>query len=333
MKWAQKHKGFTIVELLIVVVVIAILAAITIVAYNGITQRAKASAAQSLVSQTATKVALYAAANGDQYPTTLALAGVTNTDDLQYISNGTTFCITGASQNISYYQSNITTKPAPGACDGHGANGAATIANLATDPRATSLTVPANGAGWTTQNWFGTGGAGTHQLITGAVDGPVGLSTYVRKTWTTAPSSNAATGMRNSTTNANGLRVTAGSTYTFSSWLRASKAQPSAATLRVEWVDNAGASLGSPAYNPFVTLTANTWTRLNVTATAPSGAAYAGIITHVDSGTTWIASDRLDGTGLMITEGSTLYNYGDGASAGWAWIGTPNNSTSTGPVL
>lgn len=36
-------RGFTIVELLIVVVIIAILAAITIVAYNGITDRAKAS--------------------------------------------------------------------------------------------------------------------------------------------------------------------------------------------------------------------------------------------------------------------------------------------------
>ena len=36
-----KTNGFTIVELLIVIVVIAILAAITIVAYNGIQQRAK----------------------------------------------------------------------------------------------------------------------------------------------------------------------------------------------------------------------------------------------------------------------------------------------------
>ena len=43
-----KAKGFTIVELLIVVVIIAILAAITIVAYNGIQNRAKASSAQSL---------------------------------------------------------------------------------------------------------------------------------------------------------------------------------------------------------------------------------------------------------------------------------------------
>jgi prepilin-type N-terminal cleavage/methylation domain-containing protein len=38
---AKKQTGFTIVELLIVIVVIGILAAITIVAYNGIQQRAR----------------------------------------------------------------------------------------------------------------------------------------------------------------------------------------------------------------------------------------------------------------------------------------------------
>ena len=46
MKWA-KQKGFTIVELLIVIVVIAILAAITIVSYNGIQTRAKTERANS----------------------------------------------------------------------------------------------------------------------------------------------------------------------------------------------------------------------------------------------------------------------------------------------
>lgn len=44
MQWAkQKQTGFTIVELLIVVVVIAILASITIVAYNGVQTRAQRS--------------------------------------------------------------------------------------------------------------------------------------------------------------------------------------------------------------------------------------------------------------------------------------------------
>lgn len=43
--------GFTIVELLIVIVVIAILAAISVVAYNGIQQRSRENAAKSELSQ------------------------------------------------------------------------------------------------------------------------------------------------------------------------------------------------------------------------------------------------------------------------------------------
>ncbi|OYW85009.1 hypothetical protein B7Z17_03085, partial [Candidatus Saccharibacteria bacterium 32-49-10] len=46
-KWAQKQTGFTIVELLIVIVIIAILAAITIVAFNGIQTRAQNSKIRS----------------------------------------------------------------------------------------------------------------------------------------------------------------------------------------------------------------------------------------------------------------------------------------------
>lgn len=45
----MKKNGFTIVELLIVVVVIAILAAITVVAYNGISNQAKDSAVKTVV--------------------------------------------------------------------------------------------------------------------------------------------------------------------------------------------------------------------------------------------------------------------------------------------
>lgn len=61
--------GFTIVELLIVIVVIAILAAITIVAYNGIQNRAYDSAIQSDLRQTAGRLEAYKIDNpSDRYP-------------------------------------------------------------------------------------------------------------------------------------------------------------------------------------------------------------------------------------------------------------------------
>lgn len=63
-----KSRGFTIVELLIVIVVIAILAAITIVAYNGIQTRAKDSAAQALANNVVKKVESYYTVNSS-YPT------------------------------------------------------------------------------------------------------------------------------------------------------------------------------------------------------------------------------------------------------------------------
>lgn len=59
MNLKQNQKGFTIVELLIVIVVIAILAAISIVAYTGIQNRAKTSAGQSAASQVEKKAQAY----------------------------------------------------------------------------------------------------------------------------------------------------------------------------------------------------------------------------------------------------------------------------------
>lgn len=99
--------GFTIVELLIVIVVIAILAAISIVAYNGIQERANSSAVQSDLRNLAAKIQeakIYS--TDDQYPSANS-AGLgsfaratkdsysTTTAALGYCSNSTDFFVAG----------------------------------------------------------------------------------------------------------------------------------------------------------------------------------------------------------------------------------------------
>lgn len=63
-----KH-GFTIVELLIVIVVIGILAAITVVAYNGIQTRAKVAQTTSELAAINKAIMAYYAVNGSYPPT------------------------------------------------------------------------------------------------------------------------------------------------------------------------------------------------------------------------------------------------------------------------
>jgi len=58
-KSKQKDSGFTIVELLVVIVVIGILAAITIVSYTGVTARANATSAKQLANNVITKAHIY----------------------------------------------------------------------------------------------------------------------------------------------------------------------------------------------------------------------------------------------------------------------------------
>lgn len=63
----KKQTGFTIVELLIVIVIIAILAAITIVAFNGVQQRSRDSKRKQDVAQIAKLLSLYSIDNGPMY--------------------------------------------------------------------------------------------------------------------------------------------------------------------------------------------------------------------------------------------------------------------------
>ena len=82
----NRQSGFTIVELLIVIVVIAILAAISIVAYNGIQNRANDSAVQNDIGNLVKTVRLYEADNGS-----LPIAGSKSTAVNSTVFPGITF--------------------------------------------------------------------------------------------------------------------------------------------------------------------------------------------------------------------------------------------------
>jgi prepilin-type N-terminal cleavage/methylation domain-containing protein len=75
-QWQMKHRkqyGFTIVELLIVIVVIGILAAITVIAFNGVQERAKQAAVISDLSTSSKKI-MASAAGGPPVSTVEALS-------------------------------------------------------------------------------------------------------------------------------------------------------------------------------------------------------------------------------------------------------------------
>lgn len=73
-----RRKGFTLVELLVVIVVLGILVSISVVAYNGTQGRARDSRRQNDISEIAKALEVYYAVNHD-YPTSGGATATTNT--------------------------------------------------------------------------------------------------------------------------------------------------------------------------------------------------------------------------------------------------------------
>ncbi len=327
MNTKSNQKGFTIVELLIVIVVIAILAAITIVAYNGIQDRARASAASAALSGALKKIKVAQVTADSTAALTCAAfsaaIGATTTDcnpevgstDYQYTPDlAGTYCITATVGNKSYYVTGTNSTPAVNGCAGHGVGGTPTITNLVTNP---SFENDLIGWGLNTPGFTGTGSSSHHTT------GNSGARSY-RYT--------VSTGGTTSTLGiflvVNGINST--SLYTGQAYIRSNKAITyyMGAHLRNSSNTNIGAYLAGSA----ITTTPNTWSR--VTLSIPPTTNMTNVVITLYSGAnTLIAGDTIDFDSVMLTEGSTLYGYADGNSANWVWNNALNNSTSTGPPI
>lgn len=311
-------QAFTIVELLIVIVVIAILAAITVVAYNGIQNRSKDSAAASAATQAAKKIAIWQVDNPGVAPPTLADAGVTNsanatfqyTRDTGVIPN--TFCITASNGGRSSMVTSTSTATT-GSCGGHSASG--TITNYHMNP------------GATTASWYGNyPGASGNVTSASVVAAPWSESgSAYRGTWTTVTNANDGDIQ---VSLANG-RLTAGQRYTLRYKIRSG--QTSQITAPTLYASTGSYTTIARSHNSNLTLASNTPVVIWITFEADSTSLGAGLRSVMGPRSN-VANNYFELSEAVIYDGD--YN----SSYGFMWASSPgwqanSNSTSSGPPL
>lgn len=128
MKQLHKSSGFTIVELLVVVVVIAILAAITIVSYNGVAQRAVIATMKNDLGSARTQLEMSRTTSGsNEYPSSTETAALKASGDnvLQYTyisSPEQGYCVSVVNSRVpseSFHIQSSSGSIESGLCDGH----------------------------------------------------------------------------------------------------------------------------------------------------------------------------------------------------------------------
>ena len=301
--WAKhKQTGFTIVELLIVIVVIGILAAISIVAYNGIQNRAVVASLSSDLDN-ANKLLRLDQVSGSAFPSTLALAnsgrGIPASSGTTYsysVSNTTspqTFCLTATNGTQIY---NITQ-------EGGLSSGICPILNLDA-----GINSSYSGIGTTWTDLSGSGNNGT--LLNGVTfvnsnSGSLnfnGINSYVAV---------ASTAALNFSTNGNfTISVWINPATIASSWRRGIIMQESYLTSGYRfgingsgapmfWTDQSGGTL---SFSSSQTLVANQWAQVVATYNNQQAYIYVNGIQKGSSTGTYIAGSSNVCIGCNVSE-------------------------------
>ena len=118
------HKdGFTIVELLVVIVIIAILAAVTTVAYQGVQNRAVRSSLSNTLSNTVKQLEADKVDRGSYAPSLSSITGSSASNntgvEFEYTSNGLEYCVTAKLNNVAMHSKSSERTPTNGVCEGH----------------------------------------------------------------------------------------------------------------------------------------------------------------------------------------------------------------------
>lgn len=363
----RRTKAFTIVELLIVIVVIGILAAIAVIGYGAVIGNANDKSVQSDLNTVADAIKLKGlddnglpsgGATSSNTGDSTQLSGIsfkptdksydTTVSNLFYckgaINGVDEFAVAARSKSGKAF-SYISTKGVSnfsGYTWSASNNGVAVCTALGfSAPFTWSYGYnPGPTYGWFTWAYNGT-------VLTNLITNPsletnstgwsayTGLAAPTRVTTTpfvgtarlSAVGSSASTTPRVAMT----IPATAGDVLSLTYQVRSDGQTPTSALTSIKLMS--GATELSTFYGTNTTWTpnGNGWVKVTATFTVPSGGDGIKLTLGINSAANYSGTLGIDA--VMLVASSKVPTYADGATARWSWSGTTNNSTSSGPEL
>jgi prepilin-type N-terminal cleavage/methylation domain-containing protein len=340
-------KAFTIVELMIVIVVIGILAAITVVGYNGVINNANDKSVQTDLAKIEDAIKVFNLDN-NFYPSslndisvamaksTIALSrGSYNVDTTVIANHNIDYCYSGVgtgytviamskSKNIFY------TSDSSGGVKKYAGSWTSTAPALCTVVAPTSTTyyrgyAPDDTVTGPWRSWTGVGTT-TMPTITNFITNP---SFEVDTTGWGATS---------------GVTIASSTDFAFSG-TKSVKVTPSSSTYSGLVLSTPGTNGTAYTYSAYVySVTPQTINfaadNMGINTAVTVGPSWQRITlsgTQINSHPLYVRAVNANGPvfyvdGVMFIQGSVAYGYADGYTTSWKWNGTINGSSSTGPA-